>query len=398
MRLILTPTLLAAALALCGCAELATSTKNVDLRNTSIAIDAKQRVVTSSVVVTEERDSENKLKSRQTRPIICAEPSPDALSVIGASTGLSANRGDEDAVKLATALSESAASIGLRTQSIQLLRDAMYRLCEGYAAGAMTEPEFAAMQRRYQSTMLGVLAIEQLTGPVVAAQVLLTSAAESRAGAGADDAAVDAAKTASEAAEKKVIAAQSNVDTQKARVETLTNERKKLNDDLLAEKEKEKPDDATVKQLGENLKAKNEDLQGARIDLKEARDELKLAQAIALDAKQELNSARSAVAAAAKAGGELGAVARWNAKSSQHLTKGVVAIVEEVNESFDRDACLNVVTEYIRNADAISKAKSAGKPLNTAVLDAALKACAEILEREKAVSSVLGRRTPKTRR
>jgi len=80
--------------------------------------------------------------------VTCAEPSPDALSALSASIG----GGISDpkvAANFALAQSESAASIGLRTQSIQLLRDGMYRLCEGYAAGAISADDFNRDQRRY---------------------------------------------------------------------------------------------------------------------------------------------------------------------------------------------------------------------------------------------------------
>jgi hypothetical protein len=70
-------------------------------------------------------------------------------------------------------LSESAASIGLRTQSIQLMRDAMYRICEGYLSGALTDGSFETLHRRLQSSMVAILAIEQLTGAVKASQVVL---------------------------------------------------------------------------------------------------------------------------------------------------------------------------------------------------------------------------------
>jgi hypothetical protein len=58
----------------------------------------------------------------------------------------------------------------------------MYRLCEGYAAGALDDVGFARLQRRYQAIMLGLLAIEQLTGPIVASQVVMQGSASTRMG------------------------------------------------------------------------------------------------------------------------------------------------------------------------------------------------------------------------
>jgi hypothetical protein len=125
----------------------------------TLSIDAKQRVVIFGKVPAWEvdgpdADSEaNKKLIGQYQTVTCAEPSPDALSAL--STSLSGGASDvKVALNLAYSQAESAASIGLRTQSIQLLRDGMYRLCEGYAAGAVDAPDFNRQQRRYQNLML----------------------------------------------------------------------------------------------------------------------------------------------------------------------------------------------------------------------------------------------------
>jgi hypothetical protein len=154
----------------------------------TLTVDAKQRVVTvarvpdkilkpdspgTTTTVTKLADGSTKTKVEGGLvSVTCAEPSPDALTALSSSFG----GGISDAkvaANFALAQTESAASIGLRTQSIQLLRDGMYRLCEGYAAGAIDGAEFNRQQRRYQNLMLSLLAIEQLTGAVAARQVAL---------------------------------------------------------------------------------------------------------------------------------------------------------------------------------------------------------------------------------
>jgi len=71
----------------------------------------------------------------------------------------------------------------------------MYRLCEGYAGGAIDGPEFNRQQRRYQNLMLSLLAIEQLTGAVVARQVGLgEGAGAASTGDKAEEAAANLAK------------------------------------------------------------------------------------------------------------------------------------------------------------------------------------------------------------
>lgn len=138
----------------------------------SISIDAKQRVVFSVL-----KTFPNDVSWRA----VCAEPSPDALAAISASSGLSADN-LKIALSAALGIQEGAASIGLRTQTIQILRDAMYRLCEGYASGALDDIAFSRLQRRYQNIMLGLLAIEQLTGVVSPKQVMLSGNASSSIG------------------------------------------------------------------------------------------------------------------------------------------------------------------------------------------------------------------------
>lgn len=120
----------------------------------SISVDASQRAIISV---------KKAPPNMEPWVAVCAEPSPDAISALSASAGFSAEL-LQRALAASASAQESVASIGLRTQSITILRDAMYRLCEGYASAALDEFGFTRLQRRYQNVMLGLLAIEQLTG------------------------------------------------------------------------------------------------------------------------------------------------------------------------------------------------------------------------------------------
>jgi len=114
--------------------------------------------------------------SRDLRVIrTCAEPSPDALSALAASGGIAAEVFGKGKGQLQAAVAESAGSIGLRTQSIQLMRDAMFRLCEGYMNDALGNAAFETLHRRFQNSMVAILAIEQLTGVVRAPAITLAS-------------------------------------------------------------------------------------------------------------------------------------------------------------------------------------------------------------------------------
>lgn len=156
------------ALALSGCANINTQSREfVGHQAAARTVDASQRAIFS---VNKTFMKDGKLTKSWTA--FCAEPSPDTLVAYATSFGLSATVAGK-ALDVAASQAQAAASIGLRTQTIQLLRDGMYRLCESYASGAIDDDDMAMLQRRYQNMMIGLLAIEQITGPVIARQVSL---------------------------------------------------------------------------------------------------------------------------------------------------------------------------------------------------------------------------------
>lgn len=126
----------------------------------SMVMDAEQWAVLNIP----EHDADGNITGEQ---VVCAMPSPDAMAAAAASGSFS---GEAQGASAGGALSigESTTSIGLRTQSIQLLRDALYRMCEANANGGLDQIEYGIMMRRFQTNMIAILAIEQLTGAVVA--------------------------------------------------------------------------------------------------------------------------------------------------------------------------------------------------------------------------------------
>lgn len=121
-------------------------------------------------------------KDQDSRAIVCAEPSPDALSAYASEMAVEGNVAGKGSVKLASALQEGSAFVGLRTQSIQLLRDALYRACEGYMSGALDEDGYDLLMRRYQKFMVALLGIEQLTGSIKAPPVVINTQGRAEAG------------------------------------------------------------------------------------------------------------------------------------------------------------------------------------------------------------------------
>ena len=108
----------------------------------------------------------------------CAEPSPDGLAAYAAAIGLSVGKPASGTDSLTSSGSSSAAGVGLRTQSITLMRDLMYRICEASANGALGNAHLAVLLGQSQDLATVILAVEQLTGPVAATQVALTAGSQ----------------------------------------------------------------------------------------------------------------------------------------------------------------------------------------------------------------------------
>lgn len=320
-----------------GCAYLTTYNHDFKQGKTYVdAMDVKQRVVFTQDVPIVDKDGRATNKSYT---VTCAEPSPDALTVLAGSGGLSLADGTGKTANLSGALSESGAFVGLRTQSIQLLRDQLYRLCEAYASGGMNGPEFRAMQRRFQSTVLGLLAIEQLTKPVVAGQALLDSSAQSSAGAGAGDAAVTAAQDRVNTQKTTVTNAENDVATKRAAVDKDNSDISDNQTQIAAATTAKTPTDALLeskKSLQSKLDTDNLALDAAKRTLLQEQGTLK-------EDKADLTLAQVRVGSAASAGGQLGAVASANAQASDSLGLAVRDIVSDINASYTRDECLEML-------------------------------------------------------
>ena len=125
----------------------------------TLSIDAKQRLVLVGT-----RTEEDGTKTR----VVCAEPSPDALvaqaAVLSASGAY--KQGETNAPSaggnVGVGLQESASSIGLRTQSIQILRDGYYRLCESYMNSAISTEQYNRVVMNIDTFINVALAIDGL--------------------------------------------------------------------------------------------------------------------------------------------------------------------------------------------------------------------------------------------
>lgn len=146
---------------LAGCANWGSIHRDLEVdKGKGALIDIKQRAILVS------KNTSTTGNKTIEKTIVCSEPSPDAVSAYAAQFAAEADLPEVVTARLVAAFQESASFTGLRTQSIQLLRDSMYRLCEAYMSGALDEAEYDILMRRYQKYMVALLAIEQLTGTV----------------------------------------------------------------------------------------------------------------------------------------------------------------------------------------------------------------------------------------
>lgn len=148
---------------LAGC-EGSTIFKKFDIEQTSLSLDAKQRTIISRQVGPADATSKR---------IVCAEPSPDALVAVAQAAAAQAQVAGKGGGGISFSMSESAASIGIRTATIQLLRDALYRACEAYANGAIDNFGYALILNKIDDVMLALLGIEGLTRIPPAVQVAI---------------------------------------------------------------------------------------------------------------------------------------------------------------------------------------------------------------------------------
>ncbi len=206
----------ATSLSITGCANLSTVDRSTEFgKGRAIHLDAPQRLTLTNA-----------------DGWACAEPSPDALQAYASSIGLGYGALGKDSASVSQALSASSGSIGLRTQSITLMRDALYRICEMYFNKGISKEAAIQLLQRSQDMSMGILAIEQLTGAVVGQQVTINTNSAASAAAAINDTTKELERAKSEEAIKATGAekSQAAADAQKkvvAEKTTIANSAKK---------------------------------------------------------------------------------------------------------------------------------------------------------------------------
>lgn len=122
----------------------------------------------------------------------CAEAAPDVFSAMSGSGGgdlgfNSSGPGTEAQARASMAVAQSAATAE-RTQTINLLRESMFRTCERYVNGGIDRATLVVQAGRDWRAMIAILAIEQLTQTGRPASTVISGPATTASVLGGEDA------------------------------------------------------------------------------------------------------------------------------------------------------------------------------------------------------------------
>ncbi len=157
--------LLVLAIALSGCTGTIYHSGRMGDNIDTISMGARQRVVVSNHVGKRTVISKDETRVTEPQDVFCAEPAPDVMTAISANFGAGVNIPANVKADVASQLAESAVNIGVRTQTIQLLRDGLYRACEAYMNGAISHTEYQLIVKGYGDAMITLVAIEAIAPP-----------------------------------------------------------------------------------------------------------------------------------------------------------------------------------------------------------------------------------------
>ena len=337
MRFLATSILLIASVGLSACANLSTVSRTTwlwPLKNRAIHLDAQQRLV----LVRADK--------------YCAEPSPDALASYAAALSLSVRKPGAGAVSLAQSLQSNAASIGLRTQSITLMRDALYRMCEASSNGDLNQLEVVAFLRRSQALTAVVLAIEQLTGAVGANQAILTPDANASASANliSNQQLLDQAEQNVQAKQEAVTTAEKTLTERKTARETARSTRDQENES--AKQGEPKSEETATKKAA--VEQANKELQTAEDMASKAENNLKRAQQSLTEAKEVRDAIRASREAAltnltaeTSSSGQFSTPVQRNLLSTEATKEIATAVKEMVFKVLESDDMDQICLSYL---------------------------------------------------
>lgn len=141
----------------------------------TLSVDAKQRMMLVGA-----------RQAGHGERVVCTEPMPDALvakaAALRADVNITGATGEASGGGgLGAASSESAASLSFRNQTVQMLRDGYFRLCEAYLNGAINKRLYRHMIANADTFMAVVAALEVLGSQPVAPAVAISAGGVSTA-------------------------------------------------------------------------------------------------------------------------------------------------------------------------------------------------------------------------
>ena len=342
-----------------GCANMNTISRSTDLpgERKAVHLDIHQR----AIIATADK--------------YCAEPSPDGLAAYAAAIGLSVGKPASSADSLTTSGSSAVASVGLRTQSITLMRDLMYRICEASANKAIGDANVAVLLGQSQDLATVILAIEQLTGPVAASQAALIAGTQS-----ASTATIAANSKQLELLTEALERANSNLEESKAEkvakekdIEAIEAEKEKKTTALAALEEEDNQETRDI--LTEEIASLTSKLKELNTELAVAEDREAFRQGIVDDAKaareKVLESEESALSSGStttsgsNAFGTQSSANKIAAEASVKVTEAVEGIVKHaLSKPYLNEACISVITtplEEVQTAEMSLEQKTAAE-------------------------------------
>ena len=355
--------LLAGCVALAACADLQTVSRRTTVPGgptvTSSTVTTTPSATTTTSTYTSAQglaihlDAQQRLVSFNALGKYCAEPSPDALAAYASSLGFGASAQGYGSASATQALQSAAASIGLRTQSITLMRDSLYRLCEAYLNGELSDVSGTMLLARSQDLTAVVVAVEQLTGAVAANQALLAPNASSSASANlvSNQQLLDAARKDEAEKEKTLANAKKAQEEQKKKVEASSG---RLVD---AKKEYEKAREADPKASNTavttaetNLKDDQKKLEEAGAEVKRREDLLAESKKIREIIESNRDAALTQATATTGSSGQFSTptqIKTLDKEASIQIAKSVEAMVRHaLDKQYTEDACLMLLTSY----------------------------------------------------
>ncbi|MGX4641877.1 hypothetical protein [Massilia sp. SYSU DXS3249] len=238
-------------LGLAGCGNFSSVHRTLDTtQGQGVLIDIKQRAILASTMPV------LNATGTQSHPVVCAEPSPDALSAYAFDLAAQGSFPGGKALGGSFGSAESAAYVGLRTQSIQLLRDQFFRACEAYMNRAISAAEYNLLIRRYQKQTAALLAIEQLTGAMSASAAIVSAAGSAKGSTSAFLQSVYGENKNTIAALEKEKATPELEDEKKKAVQAEIDRLKKQNDEILQSLKGAEPEKVAATASGETSEAK----------------------------------------------------------------------------------------------------------------------------------------------